>query len=117
MKKSKKNLMFAIFLVLASVFGYYLDAEEEKSYTLESDMLDEETAVSQVEEVFKEEKININTATSSELQTLEGIGEKKAENIIKYRETKRKFETIHDIKKVSGIGDGIFEDICEHITV
>lgn len=60
--------------------------------------------------------ININTASKEELMTLNGIGESKADAIIAYREEKP-FESIEDIKNVSGIGDSIFEDIKDHITV
>ena len=62
-------------------------------------------------------KININTASKEELMTLNGIGESKANDIIKYRETNGNFETIEDIKKITGIGDSIFAKIQEDITV
>ena len=61
-------------------------------------------------------KININIASKEELMTLTGIGESKANDIIKYRE-EHKFNTIEDIKKVSGIGDSLFAKIKENITV
>ena len=61
-------------------------------------------------------KININTATLEELQTLNGIGESKAKDIITYRE-KTKFNTIEDIKNVPGIGEGLFAKIKENITI
>ena len=60
--------------------------------------------------------ININTATKEELMTLSGIGETKAEAIIEYRK-KTPFQTIEDLKKVSGIGDSTYEKIKEQITV
>ena len=50
------------------------------------------------------EKININTATQKELQKLTGIGESIALRIINYRKENGKFNTIEDIKNVSGIG-------------
>ena len=59
--------------------------------------------------------ISINTATKEELQTLPGIGESKADAIIEYRKNK-KFETIEEIKEVSGIGDALFEKIKDYIT-
>ena len=62
-------------------------------------------------------KININTASKEELMTLNGIGESKANDIIKYRETNGNFETIEDIKKITGIGDNVFAKIQEDITV
>lgn len=62
-------------------------------------------------------KININTASLIELQTLSGIGESKAKDIIKYREDNANFNTIEELKNVSGIGDLIFEKIKDYITV
>ncbi len=59
--------------------------------------------------------ISINTATLEELMTLSGIGESKAKAIIEYRKTK-KFESIEELKEVSGIGDALFEKIKDFIT-
>ena len=60
--------------------------------------------------------ININTATKEELQTINGIGESKANNIIKYRENNGNFKSIEDIKNVEGIGDNLYETIKVYIT-
>ncbi len=61
-------------------------------------------------------KVSINTGTKEELMTLSGIGESKAQDIIKYREENGSFKTIEDIKNVSGIGDSLFAKIKENIT-
>lgn len=61
-------------------------------------------------------KVNINTATKEELMSLQGIGESKANDIIKYRETNGNFNSIEDIKKVTGIGESVFASIKENIT-
>lgn len=60
--------------------------------------------------------ININTATVSELIKIPGIGEVLANRIIAYRESKL-FSSVEDIKKVSGIGDAMYEKIKDYITV
>ena len=61
--------------------------------------------------------VNINTAGSEELQTLPGIGEKRAEDIIAYREEHGPFRIVEDITDVSGIGEGILSRIIDYITV
>lgn len=65
----------------------------------------------------QEGRININTASEEELQTLPGIGQSRAKEIITYRESQGSFSSIEDIRNVSGIGDGIFTKIKDHITV
>ena len=60
--------------------------------------------------------VNINTATIEELQTIDGIGETKAKSIINYRNDIGKFNSIEDIKNVSGIGDSLFNKIKDKIT-
>lgn len=61
-------------------------------------------------------KININTASKSELMKLNGIGESTANKIIEYRKNNT-FKTIEDIKNVSSIGDSKFENIKNYICV
>ena len=61
--------------------------------------------------------ININTATIDELDSLSGIGNSKAQNIIDYRNINGNFETIEDIMNVNGIGTAIYEQIKTYITV
>ena len=65
----------------------------------------------------KNEKLNINTATQTELETLPGIGPSTALKIINYRKENGKFNSVDDIKKVSGIGDSKFDKIKDFIKV
>lgn len=64
-----------------------------------------------------DEKININTATVSELNSISGIGSSKAENIVKYREENGSFEKVEDLLNVHGIARKKLESISEYITV
>jgi competence protein ComEA len=58
-------------------------------------------------------KVNINTASQSEIETLPGIGPSKAQGIIEHRP----YDSIEEIQKVPGIGEGIFRNIKDLITV
>lgn len=69
------------------------------------------------EECSESELVNINTATVEELDTLPGIGEAKAQNIIDYREANGYFETTEEIMQVNGIGEAIYEDIEDLICI
>ena len=62
-------------------------------------------------------RININTATSQELQTLRGIGPAMAQRIIEYRQTSGGFSTVDDLTNVKGIGEKTLEKIRDSITV
>ncbi|WP_165970850.1 helix-hairpin-helix domain-containing protein [Peribacillus frigoritolerans] len=65
----------------------------------------------------EEQKVNLNKATSEDLQTLTGIGPAKAEAILAYREEAGGFKTIEDILNVSGIGEKSFEKLKDSISV
>ncbi len=65
----------------------------------------------------KQTKVNINTANLEKLQTLPGIGESTARKIVEYREQNGKFQSIEDIKNVSGIGDSKFNSLKDLIIV
>ncbi|WP_455025940.1 helix-hairpin-helix domain-containing protein [Oribacterium sinus] len=71
----------------------------------------------EIQQNRKEEKININTATEQELESLKGIGPATAKNIIRYREEYGGFSSIEEIKNVKRIGDKIFEKIKADICV
>lgn len=90
--------------------------DEEQIYvpfTGEAGNLNQEAGQSEAESG----KVNLNTATKEELMTLAGIGESKADSIIRYREEKGKFQSIEDIKQIEGIKDGVFQKIKDLITV
>ncbi|TKC19982.1 helix-hairpin-helix domain-containing protein [Robertmurraya kyonggiensis] len=63
------------------------------------------------------DKININKATATELETLPGVGPAKSAAIIEYRETNGPFQTIEDIMSISGFGEKTFEKLKESISV
>lgn len=62
------------------------------------------------------DKININTATQAELETLPGVGVKTAEKIISFRQT-QPFTQVDDLRYVQGIGEKRMETLRPHVTV
>ncbi len=65
----------------------------------------------------EERLINLNTASKEELQEVPGIGEAKAEEIIKYRNQNGPFKSLDDIKNVAGIGESLFEKIKDYLII
>lgn len=62
-------------------------------------------------------KVNLNTASREELLTLTGIGEVKADSIIRYREEKGGFRSVEELKEVEGIKDGVFQKVKDKIKI
>ncbi len=63
------------------------------------------------------DRVNLNTAGKEELMSLNGIGEAKAESILAYRQKVGPFQSAEELKKVSGIGDALFERVKNSIKV
>lgn len=62
-------------------------------------------------------KVNINSATVDDFKNVTGIGPKKAEKIIAFREKNGNFNELHDLTKVSGIGEKSLESLKDQLTV
>ena len=89
--------------------------DEEKLYIPKIGELVEEEDLAQPSS-DKEGRINMNKCSREELMTLPGIGQKKADDIISYREG-ASFKSIEDIMEVSGIGEKTFDGFREMIVV
>jgi competence protein ComEA len=63
------------------------------------------------------EKINLNSATSEQLQSIAGIGPATAKNILEYRTNVVKFNKIEEVINVKGIGEKKFQKIKDRLTV
>lgn len=76
-----------------------------------------EASGSAILEINSQRRLNINTASVEELDTLPGIGNEKAKAIVDFREKNGKFVSIDDLLYVPGIGQAILDQIKDKITV
>ncbi len=90
----------------------YVPAEDE-----ELSLGREEASSEETKGISGEGLVNINTASEEQLKTLPGIGEVRARSIISYRDKNGPFSSVEDIKKVEGIKDGLYSQICDAICV
>jgi competence protein ComEA len=62
-------------------------------------------------------KVNLNTATADQLDTLPGVGPAMAQRILTYRADHNGFHSIEELQQVSGIGDARYQDLKDLVTI
>ena len=92
--------------------GAYIIANSGNNVVVEEGKSNSNTSTKGVDE-----KVNINSANQTELETLPGIGPSLAQRIIEYRESNGNFEKIEDVQNVKGIGDSKYSNIKEKICI
>lgn len=105
-----------------AVLGRYIAKRKEEKLEYERTKQKEADIIKKELEEYvgvdkKHDKININTARIGELIQLPYIGPSIAAKIIEYRIDHGDYKEIEQIKKVSGIGDSIFENIKPYIVL
>ena len=128
-------LVSATFVFLAFVLGFYFgrssssapvqiaqlpapvstEATQAAEQTLP--IASDEAAASAPAEAGKQQKININTATAAQLETLPGIGPVLAQRILAYRNANGPFTAVAQLTFVEGIGEKRLMEIMNLITV
>lgn len=139
MKTDKKQTMVMIgitLLVLAGVLLYisfsqpkvYVDettvsdSQQNAATVQSSSVLTSATATASTVKVQTTQNatsfpVNINTATVSELIAVPNLGEKRASDIIAYREAIGGYTSVSQIKNIKGIGDKLYSMVSPYLTV
>lgn len=91
----------------------YKKGEVDKITSLQHSVSNTSTSSPQGENVI----ININTAGKEELKTLTGIGDAKADAIIKYREISGGFKSVEELTKVDGIGEKTLSKFIDKVDI
>lgn len=89
--------------------------------TEEAETMPEGQQTGQMQETSSAEgtdgKVHLNAASREELMTLTGIGEKKADAIIRYRESNGGFQSVDELMQVEGIKEGTYNKIKDSIVI
>ncbi|MDD4874039.1 MAG: helix-hairpin-helix domain-containing protein [Dehalococcoidales bacterium] len=105
--------------------GYYMLIEGDTIYSLilaaggipdDSGISRLELTINQPDTQEQVQKVDINRAPAWLLEALPGIGETRAQTIIRYRMENGFFKNINELLNVKGIGQGIFDNIKDLIT-
>jgi comEA protein len=119
-KKRGKWILIALSIILITLLGYgleYLWQNNNRFLMTVQTVSDTPNPDHMPQEKTAEGKININTATVEELDTLPGIGASYAERIVRYREEHGDFYAPEELMNVEGIGQKKFEQLKELIIV
>ena len=113
----------AAFLVVTG--GYFVSGqlgEAEYQVTVSKQAPAVSASLPEVEDGYPDsllegEVIDLNTASAADLTRLPGIGEKRAQAIVDYRESSGPFQSVEELTEVKGIGEGILAQVYDYVTV
>ena len=126
MTRYERAVLGAAAAFLLFTGGWFLGKQNQSaSYQVTTTRQGQQSTVMQPEQsesdkpdsLLDGERINLNEADLYDLQRLPGIGEKRAGDILAYRQENGPFESVEELKQVDGIGDGILEELRDYVTV
>ena len=103
--QSRNALITALTITLASSFAI---SSVQAKQTTSKDVSQHEHQIT---------KVSINNASVEQLETLKGIGHKKAQAIVKYRQQIGQFVEVEQLLNVKGIGEKIIQDNLARLTI
>ena len=119
-QQEKFGVAHILLLVLTLAFVgalLWASGRDRADLTSEGYSVAVEKSVSAAELVPEQARIDVNTATAEELETLKGIGPALAQAIVDYRDEHGPFTAAEELTEVSGIGPAKLEAIRESITL
>lgn len=117
MKKKPKIVFYVLIFALLAFGGTLIEHFERDAFIMETTATEDDLPYTSTAESVIDGKININSADSSQLEQLHGIGAKMAERIITYREQNGPFISTEEIMKVSGISEKRYMELKDYICV
>jgi len=113
-------IIVSLYLIGVNLINRIDRVDDIKDAVPASDTLKEEPKTEEQEDAEVEkitDKININTATESELILLDGIGETLARRIVERREEIGEFTSLDQLLEIEGLGEGKYNRIKKYITI
>lgn len=99
-------------------YSYSQAVDNSYTYNIESDnIISESNVINNNSGSSVSYPLNLNTCTAEELMSIDGIGEKKASDIIEYRDYLGGYTSVEQIKNIKGIGDSAYEKFSPYLIV
>ncbi len=117
MKKAQFWMLCVTGMFICIMIGFFIGRNTQSSYAKVDNAIQNQTQSSQQDNTIKDGRVDLNTATSLQLQMLPGIGETLAERIIAYRTEQKGFKNVEELMNVTGIGEKKFLQVKELIKV
>lgn len=108
-------IILCVYMIGINVINRFDKVEDAEISSVYSSYKTEQQENEELEAV--PDKININTATESELMLIDGIGEVRAKSIIAARDELGGFDTTEQLREIKDIGDKLYEKIKNYVTV
>ncbi|MDE6470650.1 MAG: helix-hairpin-helix domain-containing protein [Eubacterium sp.] len=99
-------------------YSYSQAVDNSYTYSIESDNITSDSnVINNNSGSSVSYPLNLNTCTVEELMSIDGIGEKKASDIIEYRDYLGGYTSVEQIKNIKGIGDSAYEKFSPYLIV
>ncbi|MEG2000415.1 MAG: helix-hairpin-helix domain-containing protein [Evtepia sp.] len=114
---SEKIMLLLTLICILLMIGRAIYPRMEVSVADPAGMVPEKIEAVEAPGILEGERIDLNTAGLSDLDRLPGVGEKRAESILRYREEHGGFHSVEELLEIKGIGEKRLEEMRAYVTV